>query len=79
MVQYVRQVQSRKKKLISLLLASDQAKERKATEREVQVRALWSAQVLGINYLHGCTGSSEILKLIGDIISRLRISGSRVS
>lgn len=33
----MRDVQSKKKKLISLLLASDQSKERKATESEAQV------------------------------------------
>lgn len=33
----MRDVQSKKRKLISLLLASDQSKERKATESEVQV------------------------------------------
>lgn len=45
--QYVRGVQSKKKKLISLLLASDQSKERKATESEAQVSNHLKAQCLG--------------------------------
>lgn len=47
MAQYVREVQSKKKKLISLLLASDQSKERKATESEAQVSDLLRIQYLG--------------------------------
>lgn len=45
--QYVRDVQSKKKKLISLLLASDQSKERKATESEAQVIEYVEAPCLG--------------------------------
>lgn len=47
MAQYVRDVQNKKKKLISLLLASDQSKEREATENEAQVSEQSEAQCLG--------------------------------
>lgn len=42
----MREVQSKKKKLINLLLASDQSKERKATESEAQVSDRSEAQRL---------------------------------
>lgn len=42
----MREVQSKKKKLINLLLASDQSKERKATENEAQVCDVLDAQRL---------------------------------
>lgn len=45
--QYVREVQSKKNKLINLLLSSDQSKEATATKSEAQVSTQWKARELG--------------------------------